>query len=74
MEIEIRLFASFRKGRWKSKRLSVNEDVKVLDLLHLLNIKQDEVGMVLVNGSYQTALYKLNDGDILAIFPPVAGG
>lgn len=74
MEIEIRLFASFRKGRWKSKRLSSERDVQVLDILHLLSINENEVGMVLVNGSYQTASYKLNDGDILAIFPPVAGG
>lgn len=74
MEIEVRLFASFRKGRWKSKCLSLNDHIKIIDILNLLQIKQDDIGMILVNGSYQTTDYKLNNGDILALFPPVAGG
>ncbi len=74
MEIEIRLFASFRKGRWKSKRLSVNEGICIMDILKLLKINKEEIGMILVNGSYQTSEFKLNNDDILAIFPPVAGG
>lgn len=74
MEIEVRLFASFRNGRWKSKRLQFKNDIIIIDILNYLNINKDEIGMILINGSYQTADYKLNDGDILAIFPPVAGG
>jgi sulfur carrier protein len=74
MEIEVRLFASFRKGRWKSKYLSLNDHIKIIDILNLLQIKQDDIGMILVNGSYQTTDYELNNGDILALFPPVAGG
>lgn len=74
MEIEVRLFASFRKGRWKSKRLSMDSSVQIMDILALLQINKEEIGMILVNGGYQTTEYKLNDGDILAIFPPVAGG
>ena len=74
MEIEVRLFASFRRGRWKSKRLSISDSTQIMDILALLHIKKEEIGMILVNGGYQTIDYKLNDGDILAIFPPVAGG
>lgn len=74
MEIEVRLFASFRRGRWKSKRLSIDDSTQITDILTLLQIKNEEIGMILVNGGYQTIDYKLNDGDILAIFPPVAGG
>ena len=74
MEIEVRLFASFRNGRWKSKRLQFDSAIIIIDVLNYLNINKDEIGMILVNGSYQTVDYKLNDGEILAIFPPVAGG
>lgn len=74
MEIEVRLFASFRNGRWKSKRLQFDSTIIIIDVLNYLNINKDEIGMILVNGSYQTVDYKLNDGEILAIFPPVAGG
>lgn len=74
MEIEIRLFASFRNERWKSKRMPINEDSHIYHVLDLLHINKEEIGMILVNGTYQTVDYKLNDGDILALFPPVAGG
>lgn len=74
MEIEVRLFASFRNGRWKSKRLQFESDIIIMDVLDYLNINKDEIGMILVNGIYQTVDYKINDNEILAIFPPVAGG
>lgn len=74
MEVEIRLFASFRKGRWKSKRLPLSDNVQVIDILDILQIDTEEIGMILVNGSYQNTECYLNDGDILALFPPVAGG
>ncbi|MGD9569403.1 MAG: MoaD/ThiS family protein [Sedimentibacter sp.] len=74
MEIEIRLFASFRNGRWKSKRLLYDDNVQIMDVLDFLHINKEEIGMILVNGSYQTVDYNLHDNDILALFPPVAGG
>lgn len=74
MEIEVKLFASFRKGRWSSKRLSLNEEVIIKDILKTLSIDEDEIGMILINGTYKKIDAPLKDGDILAIFPPVAGG
>jgi sulfur carrier protein len=74
MEIEVRLFATFRVGRWMSKRLSFQDDAKIIDVLDYLNIKREELGLVLVNGSYKEVDEKLKNEDILAIFPPVAGG
>lgn len=74
MEIEVRLFATFRIGRWMSKRLSFQDDAEIKDVLDYLNIKKEELGLVLVNGSYKEIHEKLKDEDILAIFPPVAGG
>ncbi|WP_313341174.1 MoaD/ThiS family protein [Sedimentibacter sp.] len=74
MEVEIRLFASFRKGRWKCKRLTYDNGDKITNILNSLNINKDEIGMILVNGEYRNSEYILSDGDILSIFPPVAGG
>ncbi|WP_312831376.1 MoaD/ThiS family protein [Sedimentibacter saalensis] len=74
MEIEVRLFATFRVGRWMNKRLSFKDDAKIMDVLDYLGIKKEELGLVLVNGSYKEVYEKLNNEDILAIFPPVAGG
>ncbi|MFA9422737.1 MAG: MoaD/ThiS family protein [Sedimentibacter sp.] len=74
MEIEVRLFATFRVGRWSSKRLSFPEGIQIMDVLDSLQIKKEELGLVLLNGSYKETHEKLKNGDILAIFPPVAGG
>jgi len=74
MEVEIRLFASFKKRCWKSKRLHFSDAVQIIDILDILQIDVEEIGMILVNGSYQTVDYNLKDGDILALFPPISGG
>jgi len=74
MEIEVRLFATFRVGRWSSKRLSFPEEIQIIDVLNFLQIKKEDLALALVNGSYKEVDEKLKDGDILAIFPPVAGG
>ncbi|HPB80301.1 MAG TPA: MoaD/ThiS family protein [Sedimentibacter sp.] len=74
MEIEVRLFASFRVGRFKSKRFTIDDKTKIIDILNTLNIRKEELGIVLVNGSYSNTDAYLNDNDVLTIFPPVAGG
>lgn len=74
MEIEVRLFASFSVGRFKSKRFTIDDKTKIIDILNILNIRQEELGIVLVNGKYSSIDANLNDNDVLTIFPPVAGG
>lgn len=74
MEIEVRLFASFRVGRFKCKRLTIGVGTKIIDILNSLEIKKEELGLVLVNGLYSDITLDLNDNDVLAVFPPVAGG
>lgn len=74
MEVEVRLFASFRIGRFKSKRLSIDYKTKIIDILNSLNIKKEELGLVLINGMYSNIDTNLKDNDVLAIFPPAAGG
>lgn len=74
MEVEVKLFASFRNGRWKGKRLSFAYEVSIKDILKILNINESELGIILVNGSYSKIDTILKNNDVLAIFPPVAGG
>ena len=74
MEVEVRLFATFRVGRFKCKRLTLDDGTKIIDILDSLNIKKEELGLVLVNGLYSDIALNLNDNDVLAIFPPAAGG
>lgn len=74
MEVEVKLFASFRPGRFKCKRLTLDDNTKIIDILNSLQIKKEELGLVLVNGSYTDIDACLHDQDVLAVFPPAAGG
>ncbi|MHC4117277.1 MAG: MoaD/ThiS family protein [Planctomycetota bacterium] len=74
MVVEVRLFASFREGRFKEKELELSEGSSMGDLLAQLDISQKEAKVMIVNGRGVSAEHKLADKDIVAIFPPIAGG
>jgi len=75
LNVEVKLFATFRNGRFKKKNIEIVENErKVRDLLNDLGIKEEEVALIIVNGIHSNVDRKLEEGDVLALFPPVAGG
>lgn len=70
-KIEIRLFATLREGRSRRSYIDAKDIREILDIL---NIKEEEIAMLLLNGRDATLDTQINDGDILSIFPPVGGG
>jgi MoaE-MoaD fusion protein len=80
VEIEVRLFANLNKflppGSVRRRaQLSVPPAATLSGLLDQLGITASLVHMVAVNGRHQQDLsYVLTDGDIVSIFPPLAGG
>ena len=75
MNVEVKLFATFRNERFKKKNIEIVEnETKVKDLLNELGIKEEEVALIIVNGIHSNVDRKLEEGDVLALFPPVAGG
>ena len=70
MEIEVRLYT----GTFNSQLMSFDEGIKIIDVLENLGIEKEELEFILVNGNYKETDEKLKGGDILAIFPPLAGG
>ncbi|GAA0177076.1 MoaD/ThiS family protein [Clostridium sediminicola] len=74
MKIEIRLFATFRQGREKKQFLDFEENTTVEDVLKKLDIGKDEVAILLINGRDGSVERKLEDGDVISMFPPVGGG
>ena len=74
MNIEVRLFATFRKGRWKNNFLDFEDGSTINNVIGYLNIREDEVSIALINGRHSAMDRELNDGDVLALFPPVGGG
>ncbi len=79
MEIEVRLFATFRdylpknSGSFSVKR-STNTATTASRMAEEVNLPPDVPKIFIVNGNVVTGDYLLRDGDVLSIFPPVAGG
>ncbi|HCT63491.1 MAG TPA: molybdopterin synthase sulfur carrier subunit [Erysipelotrichaceae bacterium] len=72
--IEVRLFANFRDNRDKKVFLNANDFSDVQQILDHIGIKNEEVAILLVNGIHSKAEMRLKDEDIVALFPPIAGG
>ncbi len=72
--IEIKFYASLREGRNKSALIEPDSVKTCSDVLEMFNIKKEEAAIFLVNGFHAKLTDTIKDGDILAIFPPVAGG
>lgn len=74
MRVTIKLFATFRDGRFKVEERDLPDGTRVLDVLQPLNIKPEELAICLLNGKDAKEYAVLKDGDTLALFPPVGGG
>ena len=74
MLLEVRLFATFRQGRFKTKQMELPEGLLIADLLKKLNILKKDVGILLLNGKHCGEDTTLSDGDIVAVFPAIGGG
>lgn len=74
MEIEVRLFATFRQGREKIQKIKIRENTTILDILNIIDIKEEEVAIMLLNGRDAASDRVLEDGDVVSLFPPVGGG
>lgn len=74
MKIEVRLFATFRQGREKKQMLELEEGTTIIQILQILNIPQEEVAILLLNGFDGSIDRELKDNDVLSLFPPVGGG
>lgn len=76
MRITVKLFAYLRQGRFKSSELELADLTSIGQVLDSLAISRQEMqlGILFINGRHAKFDSVLQDGDTLAIFPPVAGG
>ena len=79
MDIEVKLFATLRdylpKGSSRfSCKMEVDGYTRVQDILERLKIPEDIPKIILINGVHGKKEQSLKDGDVVTIFPPVAGG
>jgi len=76
MDVTVKLFANYRQGRYETSRESLREGSTVghiLDSLKL-DLENDPIGILLVNGRHASPEQKLSGGDVVSIFPMLGGG
>ena len=78
-KVEVRLFASLRKyhpnsGDSDAFALELDDKANLGELVNQLKIPRQEIGVLMINGSWQKESYLLKDGDRIGIFPLIGGG
>ena len=74
MEITVRLYLTFRTGRFRSEARQYPAGATVAAVARQLALADTEIGMVLINDRQAELEQELNPGDILSLFPVVGGG
>lgn len=74
MKITVRLFATLREGRGKEIIIEGVAGMNCTDVIRQLDIQEDEVAILLVNGRDAAWDKPLSENDVVSIFPPVGGG
>ena len=73
MRVKVKLFASFREGRFVEEDREYAPAATVSDVVSDLAI-EGKVAIIFLNGRHARPDQPLSDGDTLALFPPIGGG
>ena len=74
MVVQVRLFATFREGRFKEKEMDFPDGCALADILAHLKITEENARILLVNGVSASPDHRPAQNDVISIFPPMAGG
>jgi len=74
MTITVKLFASFRAGRFDIETFDYPAGTTVADVADRLKLPQSELGIMMINSRHVKLDRVLIDGDTLALFPLLGGG
>lgn len=74
MRITVKLFASLRKNRFVAEEREYPDNCLIGDVVNELKIKEEELGIILLNGLAADLSTPLREGDVLSLFPLVGGG
>ena len=71
MTVTVKLFATFRVGRFAAETRAYPPGSRVADVISRLHLPAPRIGMIMLNSRNAGPEEALRDGDNLAIFPLV---
>ena len=74
MVVKLKLFATFREGRFDQKDIELAEGTLLNEIVEPLCLPDRPPKIVMVNGISTTDNCILYDKDVVSIFPMIAGG
>jgi sulfur-carrier protein len=74
MTLTLKLFATFRNGRFETEQRSYPPGTTVASIVDELQIPQQEIGVLLVSGRHADLTHEPAAGDTVSIFPLLGGG
>ncbi len=74
MTLTVKLFATFRSGRFDVARMEEPSGATIADVVDELGIPRDEIGILMLRGRHADLSDGLSPGDTVSIFPLVGGG
>jgi molybdopterin synthase sulfur carrier subunit len=74
MQITVKLFATLQKDRFDIRELEIPEETRTIDIMGIIGIPDGEVALIFINNVHAGLDTVLEQGDTLALFPPVGGG
>lgn len=74
MNVTVKLFATFRVGRFKVEEREYPQGTTCREIIAEVGLTEDELGIVLINGRHAALDARLEEGDTLSLFPLVGGG
>lgn len=79
MKVEVKLYANLAKllpsgSQKKQSIVIVRKGATIADLLEKLKIPSEVSNVIMLNGKQCDKNTKLNEGDKISVFPPIAGG
>ncbi|MDA8429123.1 MAG: MoaD/ThiS family protein [Geobacteraceae bacterium] len=74
MKVTVKLFASFRTGRFDIEAVDYPVGTTVADVADGLKLPRTELGIMMINNRHVKLERVLVEGDTLALFPLLGGG
>jgi molybdopterin synthase sulfur carrier subunit len=74
MLLTVKLFATFRSGRFDVAQLEEPAGVTVGMIVDELRIPRQEIGILLVSGRHADLDHRATAGETISIFPLLGGG